>query len=322
MPTDDRIDDDPHDLGDSAFDPEFDLPPEPAAKKPAAKSPAPKPDEPARPKHPVSLVQDARRLGFSQADIDGADTADLRAAVAEEKARIAQDERDSVLAAAARPAAKEKAEPEVDEFDSLEADGFDPKIVAQLRRLDKANKELAAENKTVKEHLGKRERAANEEKLDEAFAALGEKYAARFGDGPAAGLGAKSDEMANRLIVLRAAGIDPTQGLPSALAVKQAVARVVKLMGELAGGKAKAAEDDEEPNAYEEAADPKLAARQRQFREGGLAEPTDRKSPKPKKATDPESVRKRGERALAERMKLNGQKATYEFGSEEDSLPD
>ena len=187
----------------------------PAAEaKPEAKpSATPVPAAQAKPAHPRSLVLKARRLGFSEDEINGID--DLATEVAAVEYELAASARERAASSAwrhqpeAAPEPKAAPEPEPEE-DPLKALGIDesewePKLVAALKK-------LAGDNAGLKKALaaGETERktekaAAAYDAIDDFFESLGDD---RFGTGDRYTI-KPGAELDRRVALLRAAGIDP-----------------------------------------------------------------------------------------------------------------
>jgi hypothetical protein len=214
-------------VDDDEFDPELDLPLQPAPKKPAATSvpgeppaapvtsepPAPAspaPPAPApKPRHPRLLRQQAidlgARLGVTPAQIDAASTEDL-----EDWVEYQQAQRLHQTRAQPEPAAAQQR----DELDlDLDESQYDPGLVNALKKFSGAAKKQRDENRQLHEKLtafeqreAQRRASSTAEQFDAAFDALGDGYAPRFGKGD---IGAVSEaEAKRRLAVLLTAGID------------------------------------------------------------------------------------------------------------------
>ncbi len=267
--------DDPFDLGDTGY-----FPTKPASADTPAVQTAPTaeaaratlPDRNADGTFKKSdyLVNQALDLGYSQTEIDSLSSEALGASIRSTvRERLAYRQQQGAARDLDNATIRQPATPEPEE--DLEA--FDPIIVKRLRAAEAAEKRVAnLEARLAKQEDRELQRQAGqvESALDDAFAALGERYEKLLGKGPAAALDKTSAELRRRIAILKDAGID-FQALPTTPQLK---------------AKLKASAEafypaPVEPNAYE--TNGKSRVSPAEWAEAGLARPTQRAgAPEPK----------------------------------------
>lgn len=319
--------------------------------------------------HPPYLVRMARDIGMDEGEIGEYSTDALAAHVRAAQQFLLRERaaraRDAGQLDARRPReesgppgpVKEKppenplgfTDEPADDNPALTKDGYDRKLVQALNTLWKRNQELEEKLTGTVEHVRQREAQTNHEKLDDAFAAVADLYP-HLGSGPGAELGADSDEMARRVAVIHAAGLDFNKPLPSAARlaarIKAAAARLFGKPPAPADGSGGSEEPGPgkprrpaDPYAEAAAANPPTAvrpkkpagvrvdyaepadeydedeARRRAWMEAGSPMPTHRKSPQ-----EPKGVR-RAAKAVANLLRAEGYNGEVPESDEEADLP-
>ncbi len=261
---------------------------EPAAVAPVEPVAAP---EPAKSKHPEALVLRAKELGADDAYIDSLTTNQLAHAIylTERRERELLREQQVANALQRQPAPEPPPAPAVvddDVIDAETASAIDPKILKRLDRVKSLEKEL----EEIKGHVkagAERERAREQktvfDRIDDAFASMGEKYAKLFGEGTHEELASGNPSaLRRRAAVVREAGFTKDIPAPKVLLQKlRAIADDLFMPAESAA--------PQDPNAYGEGvipkgkqpAKPKGGARptQEEWDEAALVQPTSRQSP-------------------------------------------
>lgn len=173
---------------------------------PAAVEPAP-----AAAKHPAYLTQQAEELGFSAEEVEEMSTGLLtrqiyRAQRDRHAAQMADMRARTLSEAAVRQPEPRPVQPI--EEDVLPATEFDERLVSHLRKTEARLKAQEEELARLRQQDQAKTVTTNTELIDEAFEALGDEYAALVGKGAVAELNPQSPEIARRIAILNAAGIN------------------------------------------------------------------------------------------------------------------
>lgn len=315
---------DQYDLSDHHFDPEIDSVQVPRGasvpvEKPASAPPGPPRDEAgrfAKPKHSPRLLAQAAEFSIPQADIDTMEAAELTAEV-----QFLRQERlfNQRLASHNQPPSPAAEPPTPAPVDGRQQPGagtagaqslgiteaeYDPKIVKMAQAVERilaAMPQIHAAVGNLHQFAQARAAETRDEKLDRAFAALGDD--ARLGKGAFGSLTADSAERSRRnLLVGEACRIAGDKA-----SLEQVIASIPKAHERIYGGGAA-------PAAAPESAS--LSKQQEEWNEAGLARPTNRlKNIEPKGEA-------RAQKAVAEKIKENGWTEDDFGGVEEAGLPE
>lgn len=258
-----------------------------------AKKPAP---EAAKPQHSDEALELAEYYGFDPVDVELMTPVELNAQL-HRRTRAEMRRRWEERAAAEAPPAKPAAEVPADEFAQLESEGYDPKIVAAHR---KQAAEIAALKKQL-EDTGKsndqRQQVAAAERLDDAFASLGDDAAAYYGDKSGFEMAGNSPEMLRRQLLIQAAKVD-LKNIPSLRVLVNRLKAADKVIRPVVARPEPTEEEEEDPNPYARPAaapngrqtppkDPRtgrfVPPTEREWDEGGLLRPSQRGRPGPDK---------------------------------------
>ncbi len=307
---------------------EFDDVPEKAkpvkATEVAASSPPPTPR-----KHPPSLMRRAMKLGAKKEDIELTSTGDLSDWI-EEQEIILDQQRDYAMRSGAvdkfnqaQRAAPVEAAPvkEPDDLEILEQyekdSQLDPKLANIFKKLIKENREAKEQVGALAKQADDRVVASAEERIDDCFATLPEKYQKLFGSGTLAEC--TPAERKRRGVAFIGASIDARNPPSPKILAKKLMAEADEVFSVPA--------DEPETNGYEGLTAEKSAKKPngtvlngkrptiQDYEDGVLAKATHRSSKEPKTV-------KGAKRAVAEKMR-ELQLTDADFDQyEEDAMPD
>lgn len=297
-----------------------------AGKKNAPKAPpAPEPEsepEPTptpKPAHSPRLVRLAQTYGISQADIDSLTSEELMAEIGYEQERIKVEQSRKVAepppAAAPKPAAAAEVDP-LEEIEQMVKDGAITEQVARVMRAPlkeaKALKEKLARLDELEEREKVRAGRTIDDALNDVFSQVSDRYGKYFGIGDVSDLKDGSDERNRRILVVRSAGLQPTD---SEREIKKKVMAVIRLTyGE--GSEAAAPKPSvgaQTPAGTAAASAPRKKTRDEEWREAELARPSARNG-----ATEPKGPHG-AKLKVAEIMKERGLEPGYIGTADDDS---
>lgn len=301
---------------DSGFDPEIDAPAsvggQGSRKQVDGESASGTPEkQPEKHAHSRTVLRLARDLGIPQAEIDSTPAEDLEDRVYWLNRELTR-QRIAANNPAEKPVEKAPEKPAVDEDDLGLGDesDYDPKMLAllkaqqkKLKELEKAKSEHDQKVKAFEEREAARAQQSANDRIDAAFAGLGEDFSGVFGKGKAERMDGNSAEFQRRIAVLRVAETMKQGSLEADLA---AAVKVLYPSGATAARTNKAEADHTEEPATPEGDElsPRqkeaLKKRQETWRNGGTAKPTHRTEKE-----EPKGER-RAVRAVAELMRTNG----------------
>jgi hypothetical protein len=240
--------------------------------------------------HPQYLVDAALDIGYEQAEIDAMPAHFLYKTVhnfqkkmLDQRSQFAKERQIADGQVRVEPKPEPVAEPEYD-WDK-NPDNYDPHLAKGMKRLkalEDENRELKKAFNEQRTQTQQREVNRNVAIIDAAFAALGPRYEALVGKGPAAQLGqAKQKEYKRRLAILNEAGVSNLLDVPPGMRAR------IKDAADTLYGLALPAEETPQ-GAYEEVHDAPKAKKNgngkspritpEQWEEGTLARPTQRKA--------------------------------------------
>lgn len=250
------------------------------------------------PAHPAYLVSMAKKLGFSDEEIQGIPPETLGLAVAKVQETKLAERRDASIERTHHEVADRARQsdapvpPQKDEFE-LPVEEYDDKLVGVLKRQDKELKALKAEIAQLRNVEINRQNETLTQKLDRLFDGQPKE---RFGEGPGKKLDGKSAEMRRRMAVLREM---------ETLGPGDIEDHFEKAVTTLYGAT---------PKSSEVTPDNALEDRKEQYRNGGLARPTHRNG-----APEPKGVSK-ARQSVAEALKEMGAADSEETTSRDEFL--